>query len=115
MTQDIMLLLCNTPDADCARRLAHALVSQRLAACVNLLPEVQSVYHWQGQLEEARETPLLCKTTASAAPALMARLAQLHPYDVPEILSWPIADGLPSYLSWVAGEVISSPCERKTV
>ena len=114
MSEKIVLLLCNAPTA-CAADLARAVVGERLAACVNLLPEVQSVYHWQGQLEEAWETPLLCKTTASAAPALMARLAQLHPYDVPEILSWPIADGLPSYLSWVAGEVISSPCERKTV
>ena len=55
------------------------------------------------------------KSPAKDSLALMARLAQLHPYDVPEILSWPIADGLPTYLSWVAGEVISSPCERKTV
>lgn len=114
MSEKIVLLLCNAPDT-CAAELARTVVSERLAACVNLLPAVQSVYHWQGQLEDAREIPLLCKTTASAAAALMARLAELHPYDVPEILAWPVADGLPSYLSWVAGEVISSPCERKTV
>ena len=79
MTQDIMLLLCNTPDADCARRLAHALVTQRLAACVNLLPEVESVYHWQGQLESAREIPLLCKTTRAALPARIGALAPPRP------------------------------------
>lgn len=114
MTQDIMLLLCNAPDADCARRLAHALVTQRLAACVNLLPEVESVYHWQGQLESAREIPLLCKTTRAALPALIDALAALHPYEVPEMLAWPVSDGLPAYLNWVADEVISSPLERKT-
>ena len=113
MSEKIVLLLCNAPTA-CAADLARAVVGERLAACVNLLPEVQSVYHWQGQLESAREIPLLCKTTRAALPALIDTLTALHPYEVPEMLAWPISDGLPAYLNWVADEVISSPLERKT-
>ena len=113
MSEKIVLLLCNAPTA-CAADLARAVVGERLAACVNLLPEVESVYHWQGQLESAREIPLLCKTTRAALPALIDTLTALHPYEVPEMLAWPISDGLPAYLNWVADEVISSPLERKT-
>jgi periplasmic divalent cation tolerance protein len=77
-------------------------VDERLAACVNLLPGVRSVYRWQGAVEEAGEILLLIKTTRTALPALQARLVALHPYELPELLAVEAADGLPAYLAWIA-------------
>lgn len=82
----VFLILSTCPDADTAQRLARTLVDERLAACVNLLPGVVSTYHWQGQVEQATEVQLLAKITADRRDALMARLAELHPYELPEIL-----------------------------
>ncbi|MBI3145538.1 MAG: divalent-cation tolerance protein CutA [Pseudogulbenkiania sp.] len=103
-----LLVLCNTPDLDTASRIARQLVEERLAACVNLLPAVCSVYRWQGKIEEANEVPLLIKTTLQAYPRLERRLKELHPYEVPEIVACDIVAGLPAYLTWVAGETLSS-------
>ncbi|SME91342.1 divalent-cation tolerance protein CutA [Pseudogulbenkiania subflava] len=104
-----LLVLCNTPDRTTASRIARQLVEERLAACVNILPEVQSVYRWQGRIEEASEVPLLVKTTQQAYAGLERRLVELHPYEVPEIVACDIAHGLPAYLTWVAEETLSSP------
>lgn len=101
---DVLLVLCNTPDAGCARTIARALVERRLAACVNVLSPCQSVYRWQGDIEEAEEVPLLIKTTLQAYPALETTLHALHPYDTPEIIALPLAAGLPAYLGWVQAE-----------
>ncbi len=101
---DVLLVLCNTPDAECAARIAHALVEQGLAACVNILAPCRSIYRWQGKIEDTIEIPLLIKTTALAYPALEERLRQLHPYEVPEIIAVPLAAGLPAYLAWVTEE-----------
>jgi periplasmic divalent cation tolerance protein len=101
---NVLLVLCNTPDAECAARIAHALVEQGLAACVNILAPCHSVYRWQGKIEEATEIPLLIKTTALAYPALEEHLRELHPYEVPEIIAVPLAAGLPAYLAWVTEE-----------
>jgi periplasmic divalent cation tolerance protein len=98
----IVLVLSTVPPAD-ADRIAGALVEERFAACVNLMP-VRSVYRWQGAIQRDDELLAIIKTTAERAPALTARLRELHPYDVPEILVVPVADGLPAYLDWVAGE-----------
>jgi periplasmic divalent cation tolerance protein len=87
-----------------ARALARALVERRLAACVNLLPGAGSVYRWKGRVEEVRETLLLAKTTASRAAALLAAVAELHPYEVPEGILLPAEGGLAPYLAWVAEE-----------
>jgi len=100
----VLLVLCNLPDAPLARQVAQELVTRRLAACVNLLPAVESVYRWQGQLETAHEVPILIKTSRHAYPALEAALQELHPYDVPEIIALPVAAGLAAYLSWVVAE-----------
>lgn len=101
-------MLCNAPDLTCAERLAQGLISEQLAACVNLLSPVQSIYRWQGQIEQATEISLLCKTTATAYPAVERYLQQHHPYETPEIIAWPVAAGLPAYLTWVNTETISS-------
>ncbi len=81
-----------------------ALVAERLAACVNLLPGLRSVYRWQRKVEAAAEVLLLVKTSAEAYPALQERLRQLHPYELPELLAVEAASGLPEYLQWLAAE-----------
>ena len=99
-----LLVIANCPDEACANRIALAVVEAGLAACVNLLPRVQSVYRWQGAIESASEVPLLIKTTAGRYGELEAAVRKLHPYDVPEIIALPIAQGLPAYLDWLAAE-----------
>jgi periplasmic divalent cation tolerance protein len=98
-------LLCITtcPDLDTAQRIADALVEERLAACVNLLPGMQSTYRWQGKVEHAAEVLLLAKTTRVRMPALQERIVALHPYELPEVLAVE-AGGLPAYLQWIARE-----------
>lgn len=105
---DVLVVMCTFPDAATARRVARELVDRRLAACVSLIPAVESVYRWQGAVESANEVLAVCKTTAEAYPALEGGLRSLHPYEVPEILALPVAAGLADYLSWVganAGDV----------
>ena len=103
---ETLLVITNCPDEDVANAIALAVVEAQLAACVNILPRVQSIYRWQGSVESAAEIPLLIKTTADNYPALEARITTLHPYDVPEIIALPIARGLPAYLNWVATETL---------
>lgn len=100
----VFLILSTCPDADTAQRLARILVEERLAACVSLLPSGVSTYRWQGRVEQATEVQLLAKTPADRRDALMARLAELHPYELPEILAVETAAGLPAYLDWVTAE-----------
>jgi periplasmic divalent cation tolerance protein len=106
---EVMLVLCNAPDGSTARQLAHGLIEARLAACVNLLAPVESVYHWEGKVETSTEVPLLIKTTRAAWPQVLAQLAEQHPYAVPEIIALPVTAGLPAYLDWVSREVSSLP------
>ncbi|MCK6482238.1 MAG: divalent-cation tolerance protein CutA [Planctomycetes bacterium] len=94
-----------------ARALARALVERRVAACVNLLPGVRSVYRWEGRVEEARETMLVAKTAARRVPALLAALRGLHPYEVPEGLALPVAASLGPYAAWV--EASTRPLTRR--
>lgn len=101
---DPILVLTNCPDEATANALALAIVEARLAACVNVLPRVQSVYRWQGAVESASEIPLLIKSTADRYPTLEAAIRAGHPYEVPEIIALPITAGWPAYLDWVATE-----------
>lgn len=98
--QQALLVTISCP-AEVAGTLATALVEQRLAACVSLLPGVRSVYRWQGQIEQAAETLLLAKTSADRYPALEAEVRRRHPYELPEILAVNVAGGLPAYLQWI--------------
>lgn len=98
---EVMVVLCTFPDLDQARQIGAALVERQVAACVNLLPGVESIYRWQGRVERAGEVLALFKTTRY--PELEAALRELHPYEVPEILALPVAAGLPAYLEWLAG------------
>ena len=101
---ETLLVITNCPDEAIANAIALAIVEEKLAACVNILPRVQSVYRWQGSIESASEVPLLIKTTAGRYTELETAIRALHPYDVPEIIALPIAQGLPAYLDWLAAE-----------
>ena len=101
----LALLYATAPDADAAAALARALVEERLVACGNVLPGVRSVYRWDGAVTEAPEAVLICKTTAAKADAAAARLAELHPYDVPAVVRLDAGGGAPAFLAWAAGEV----------
>lgn len=101
MTNESYVVFNTCPDADCAARIARAVVEQRLAACANILPGLRSIYTWQGAVEDAEEHLLIIKTTARAYPALQQAIAELHPYELPEIIAVPITSGLPGYLAWL--------------
>lgn len=103
MDQTLMILV-NVPDEATAHHMARSLVEGRVAACINILPGVRSVYRWQGKIEEAQEVTLLIKTTQARYVDLEAAVKAAHPYDVPELIALPIVAGLPEYLSWIATE-----------
>ena len=91
--------------AEEAERIGRIVVEERLAACINILPGVHSIYRWQGGIETAEEFAGILKTTAASADALIARIAELHSYDVPCIVTWPIDKVLANYADWVEGSV----------
>lgn len=101
MDADYVLVLTTLPAAHDAPALARALVEDRLAACVNILPEMRSVYRWQGAIEEETERQIFIKTSRRRVPALWERLRALHPYDVPEFIVLPIIEGHEAYLRWI--------------
>ena len=101
-----LLVLTNLPDQASAQALATTLVTERLAACVNLLAPCRSIYRWQGAIESAEEVPLLIKTTSERYAALEAAIRARHPYELPEIIAVPVDQGLPEYLAWVAAETL---------
>ena len=100
---DVRLVLSTAPPGK-ARALAGALVEERLAACVNLLPGLRSVYRWKGDVLDEPETMLVIKTVPSLVDTLRVRLGELHPYEVPEMLVFAPESGLPAYLAWVAAQ-----------
>lgn len=106
---ETMIVLCNVPEQALAEQIATTLLNEQLAACVNIMAACQSMYRWQGKIEMAIEIPMLIKSSKALYPRLQARLLELHPYEVPEIVALPLQDGLPAYLTWVAGELLSSP------
>lgn len=103
----IRVLLCTAPPGK-AQPLAAKLVEERLAACVNLVPGLRSIYRWKADVHDDPETLLIIKTTAEQEDALAARLAALHPYEVPEVLAVGPERGLAAYLAWV-GSSVGSP------
>ncbi len=100
---DVRLVITTLP-VDEASRIARTLVEERRIACANLLPPATSVYRWDGEVREDPEVVALLKTAEPQVEALVARLAELHPYDVPEILALPVTGGLDAYLRWVGEE-----------
>jgi periplasmic divalent cation tolerance protein len=100
-TDKVILALSTCPDEDSARRIAAALVAERLAACVNRVPGLQSTYFWDGHLQDEPEILLIIKTTAGRLTALVERLKALHPYELPELVAIPVEGGNERYLDWV--------------
>jgi len=98
------LVYITAPNREQARRLACTLVEERLAACANILSDVESHYWWQGKLESSNEVSLILKTTSSLETALIARAKALHPYDCPAIVTMPIQNGFQPFLDWIAAE-----------
>lgn len=99
-SDSLRIVLCTCPTGE-AKSLARSLVEQRLAACVNILPAIQSVYRWQDAVVDEAEAQLVIKTTTQRSEALFSQLAELHPYEVPEIISLSSDSVLPAYLEWV--------------
>lgn len=101
---DVLLVVTNLPDRATAERIADTLVTEGMAACINILAPCTSVYRWEGKLNHTEEVPLLIKTTRAAYPRLQNRLQELHPYELPELIAVPVTNGLPAYLAWVGQE-----------
>lgn len=96
-----IICLVTIDDSASATRIARALVEKKLAACVNIVPEIRSIYSWKGEICDDRELLIIVKTTHQLFDALQAQIKALHPYEVPEIIAFTIKDGLPDYLRWI--------------
>ena len=102
MADQILLALSTFPDAETARRVSNTLVSEKFAACANILPGVESIYRWKEKIETGNETLVFFKVSEDRYKDFQEKLRSLHPYEVPEIISLKIDSGLPAYLQWVA-------------
>jgi periplasmic divalent cation tolerance protein len=101
MAGEILLAFSTFPDIETARRISRELVTENFVACANIIPAIESIYRWQGKIEQGNETLVLFKTTAARYAAFQEKLKSLHPYDVPEIIGLSVAEGSPEYLRWV--------------
>jgi periplasmic divalent cation tolerance protein len=97
----VLLALSTFPDAETARRIVHEIVESRLAACGNIVPQIESIYRWQGKVESSGEALVLFKLDAERYPEFEEKLRALHPYEVPEIICVKVKGGSPDYLRWV--------------
>jgi periplasmic divalent cation tolerance protein len=102
MEQKVLLALSTFPDAETARRIAKQLVTEKFAACANILPSAESIYRWKERIESGNETLVFFKLSEDRQAAFQEKLRSLHPYEVPEIIFLPVTGGLPEYLRWVA-------------
>ena len=102
---DVVLVVINFPDVAVARQIGTVLIQEQVAACVNLIPNVESIYRWDGKIEHDQECSALVKTTRVAYARLESRVQELHPYENPELLIVPLEGGAPAYLQWVRDEV----------
>ena len=103
MTEDVkhILVLSTCPGSISAKKMAQELVTEKLAACVNVIPGVQSFFSWVGKVDTANEHMLVIKTTRDRYPALEKKIKKIHPYELPEIIAVPIETGLAGYLNWI--------------
>ena len=98
---DVIAVLCTTPNQEVASNLANTIVQERLAACVNIISGITSVYHWNDSLCHDQEVLLVIKTTSQVFPSLRQRVLSLHPYEVPELIALPVTAGSRPYLTWI--------------
>lgn len=106
---DFIVVFITSPKFEEAKIIAKTLVEKKLSACVNIIPEITSIYHWEGKICEDNEILLIVKTTKEKYPLLEEEVKRLHSYSVPEIISLPIIEGSKSYLEWVKKETIQNP------
>ena len=99
--QEIVMVMTNAPDLLLAKRIAHLLIEEKLAACVNIGAPMLSIYGWKGEVEGDEEIPMMIKTTEDKQRAMIERLVELHPYDIPEAIVVPVTGGYAPYLDWV--------------
>lgn len=104
---EILLVITNLPDESSAEKLAFRLIEARAAACVNRLAPCVSTYRWRNNIESSTEVPVLIKTTQGGYSRLEKLIREAHPYELPEIIAVPVTAGLPAYLDWIAGEIIT--------
>lgn len=102
-----LFVYITAPDAESARSMAKCLVGERLCACANILPAMESFYWWEGAVQHAHEAVLICKTTRSAWPSFERRVRELHPYDTPCIVALPLECGFTPFMQWIADETRS--------
>lgn len=102
---DKIVVLTTCDSLESATNLAHSLVENRVAACVNILPGARSVYHWKGKIEDAAEWLLVIKSRRDLFPALRAAVEKLHTYEVPELIALPVVEGSQPYLAWLDREL----------
>ena len=104
MDGEYLVVYVTAPAGAGEAELARTLVEERLVACVNVVPTLRSFYRWEGAVHDDSEALLICKTTAARYPELEARILQLHPYDVPEIIALPVKRGAAPYLDWITAQ-----------
>ena len=97
----ILVVTCTFPDHEIAWRISRTAVKNGLAACATLIPDARSIYRWKGRIETAQETAVTFKTNPDQFDALRTFILKEHPYEVPELVAWPVSDGSPDYLAWV--------------
>jgi periplasmic divalent cation tolerance protein len=105
MSEELVVLV-TTPDEDSASQIGTALVEQRLAACVNIIPAIHSIYRWEGQVTRDRESLMIIKTTAARYEELERKIKELHKYSTPEVIAFPITQGSAEYLKWVTESTV---------
>jgi periplasmic divalent cation tolerance protein len=101
MAEKVLLALSSFPDQETARRISNELVTDKFAACANILPAVESIYRWREKIESGNETLVLFKLSENRQSSFQEKLRSLHPYEVPEIIFVPVSSGLPEYLGWI--------------
>ncbi len=106
--ETVRVVWVTAPDVETATRIARTLVEERWIACANLVPGVRSIYRWQGRVEDEAEVLLVMKTSADRCEALAARVKELHPYELPEVIALPVVGGSGAYLDWVV-EAVAAP------
>ena len=104
MDNKYIVVYVTTPDPETGRRIATKLVEERLAACVNIVYEIESIYHWRGKIEQDKESLLIIKTRRELLQKLTETIKKSHPYEVPEVIAIDIVGGNKEYLDWIHGE-----------
>ncbi|MBD3272404.1 MAG: divalent cation tolerance protein CutA [Elusimicrobia bacterium] len=111
---DYAIIFITVPSKEEAQKIAHALLNEKQAACVNIIPAVDSWYWWEGKIDHSSELLLIVKTTGKQVAGIIQKVGKIHPYEVPEVIVVPIDDGNPDYLQWIHNSVTCAKPSSKT-